>query len=145
MTGIMQDGERRRFDHFGNEIVEDGERVRKPMLLLDSTSKPAPKQIDVASHRSGYGVLTDSQKAAVLSAHRRMVNRVCDAWRDDDVTQAAAAVEAARPASEAKGVALAQAAMAAANAAAADKEYEARKAKMANAWRNATPLPTRMP
>ena len=136
MSEILMDGESFRydakgrfigkFDRNGDEIIEDGESIRIPMMMLDASSKTATPTFDVAAHRPRQGILTGEQKARTLAAQRLAQDRHADAWR-----KPAPAPVVAAPAPQAPTVT--------ANQNAADAAWSAMARRKAERWRNPAP------
>jgi hypothetical protein len=93
VTNILKDGETARFDRFGkvigtfdnngNEVVEDGQCVRVPLIFMDSKSMDGDQKptFDTAHQRPRQGTMTMADQARKYSARQACINRTADAWK----------------------------------------------------------------
>ena len=95
MAHILKDGESFHYDasgrligtvdRNGNEIVEDGQSVRVPMLMMDGarpSAPPAPTfNADHARPRQGVRSLEDQARS--IAARHKMIERTGNAWKKE--------------------------------------------------------------
>ena len=103
-----------------DDIVRDGERVRVPMMLMDSSRMVAIDCGPGGPHRPGFRVSTDKAVyAARDKAYDAMIKRTSDAWKSVERREADVEIAAEPPLCED----------------AREDAYQRYKMRMANAWR----------
>jgi hypothetical protein len=100
---LVQDGE-------GVSVLEDGEVMHVPMMMMDS------KALDASRHRPHSGVRTDEQNRVSDAAYNEYIDRLQNAWR------------MLGPSSVPVDTKVTDGDM--------ESSYEAYKRRLSNAWRN---------
>ncbi len=104
MSHILKDGERWCFQKDGrvlrldkDEIVQDGQVVRVPLIMQDSRTR-GDATLNAEHQRPRPGFMNQADSVPVVCAHAKMIERTQNAWRDGAATVPAQPVQRPQPA-----------------------------------------------
>jgi hypothetical protein len=111
--------------------VEDGDRIRHGMMMLDHGKAPAaPATFDAAQHMPHALQRTSVDDARTLSGRQAMINRVNDAWKHPAPEPHVAAPSAPAPVAT-------PAPAPTADRSVADAAYDRLRRRLEDAWKTA--------